>query len=227
MKIKFYIVMLACLCAGTSAFAQSSRSIIKRQIDEWGSCRNVTVTLTGGDLALNGKNACVCPNVPVELALELAKLQEKDAYIDDVQLTEKGVWLILYDDNGFVWDELPPDLESKLAEYNRDGDIVTSVAFNDKGDWILISTEHFNTSSPDLDSWISEGIEMYGQLWTAHMTDDGIILCFENGYRLQGNVPDTLRQKLREVDIDVYRVKFLSDGTYFIADQDGQYAYYM
>lgn len=42
-----------------------------------------------------------------------------------------------------------------------------------------------------------------------------------------GDVPDVLKQKLRETSIDVYRIKFLSDGAYFIADKEGHYSYYM
>lgn len=227
MRWKLCIVAAAGLLLGTAAFAQGSRSVVKKQIDRWGSCRNVTLTLTGGDLALNGRNACVCPDVPVGLALELANLQDEDEFIDDVQLTEDEKWLILYGDNGLVWDGIPGDLERTLREYNADGEIVTSVAFNDVGEWIVISVDNICASSPELTEWIEEGIEMYGQLWTAHMTDDGVILCFENGWRLRGNVPDTLREKLKETTLDVYRVKFLSDGAFFIADKDGAYSYYM
>lgn len=41
-----------------SLFAQNSRgrNYIKQNISEWGGCRNVAITDTGGDLALNGKN---------------------------------------------------------------------------------------------------------------------------------------------------------------------------
>ena len=42
-----------------------------------------------------------------------------------------------------------------------------------------------------------------------------------------GNVPGIVQQKLRETTLDAYRVKFLSDGTYFIADQEGQCEYYL
>lgn len=103
----------------------------------------------------------------------------------------------------------------------------SSSLFNDVGEWIVILADSISASSSELLDWIREDIDKYGQLWTVHMTDDGATLCFENGYRLKGNVPDTLREKLRETELDVYRVKFLSGGAYFIADQDGQYAYYM
>ena len=38
-----------------SLFAQNSRgrNYIKQNISEWGGCRNVAITDTGGDLALN------------------------------------------------------------------------------------------------------------------------------------------------------------------------------
>lgn len=144
-----------------------------------------------------------------------------------MQLTEDGCWLILYGDNGFVWEELDPDLEQQLREYNDEAEVVTSVAFNDQGEWIVISSDHVSASSDELTEWIQEGIEKFGQLWTAHMTDDAVMLCFENGYRYRGDVPENLLDTLRETDIDVYRVKFTSDGCYFIADVDGTYDYYM
>ncbi len=227
MNWKLFALAMVLMTSSITASAQNSRSVIRDQISEWGSCRNVTLTMTGGDLALNGRNSCVCPDVPVGLALELATLQEDDEYIDDVQLTEDGCWLILYGDNGFVWDELDPDLEQKLREYNDEAEVVTSVAFNDQGEWIVISSDHVSASSYELTEWIQEGIEEFGQLWTAHMTDDAVMLCFENGYMYRGDVPENLLDTLRETDIDVYRVKFTSDGCYFIADVDGTYDYYM
>lgn len=227
MNWKLFALAMVLMTSSITASAQDSRSVIRDQISEWGSCRNVTLTMTGGDLALNGRNSCVCPDVPVGLALELATLQEDDEYIDDVQLTEDGCWLILYGDNGFVWEELDPDLEQQLREYNDEAEVVTSVAFNDQGEWIVISSDHVSASSDELTEWIQEGIEKFGQLWTAHMTDDAVMLCFENGYRYRGDVPENLLDTLRETDIDVYRVKFTSDGCYFIADVDGTYDYYM
>jgi hypothetical protein len=49
----------------------------------------------------------------------LAELNNENKYIDDVQLTENGRWLILYDDNGIRWNDIPYSLEEKLREYNN------------------------------------------------------------------------------------------------------------
>lgn len=227
MKRRFFLILAVLLSTAVSLFAQNSRAYIKDQIREWGSCRNVAITLTGGDLALNETNAYASSGIPQDLLDALKELNEAGEYIDDVQLTEDGRWLVLYGDNGFRWNDIPSSLEQKLREYNRDQEVVTSVTFNDKGSWIIISTEHISSSDPDIYDWIEEGMEKYGQLWAAHMTDEALILCYENGFRHSGNIPENLKQKLSETNLDVYRIKFLSDGSFFIADKEGHYDYYM
>lgn len=226
MKRKINLIIII-LLVGLAASAQNSRQYIKNKIEEWGSCRNVALTLTGGDLALNETNAYAYSGIPSALADAIKELHENGEYIDDVQLTENGSWLVLYGDNGFRWYGIPSDLESTIRDYNKDQEVVTSVTFNDKGDWIVISQEHISASNSGIYDWIRDGIESYGQLWAAHLTNDGMVLCFDGGYKYMGEVPYTLRNKLKETSIDVYRIKFLSDGAYFIADKDGTYSYYM
>lgn len=227
MKTRTLLAAAMLLVLSVSASAQNSRTYIKNQIEEWGSCRNVALTLTGGDLALNWTNAYAASGIPSKLSEALDQLNDEGEFIDDVQLTEDGRWLILYGDNGFRWNDIPYGLEQKLREYNRNKEVITSVTFNDSGSWIIISQEHISASNTAIYDSIREGISEYGQLWAAHMTEDGLVLCYERGYRFFGNVPQTLKDKLSETKIDVYRLKFLSDGAYFIADKDGNYSYYM
>ena len=71
-----------------SLFAQNSRgrNYIKQNISEWGGCRNVAITDTGGDLALNGKNDyAYTAGIPQALADALEKYHDDDDYIDDVR----------------------------------------------------------------------------------------------------------------------------------------------
>lgn len=227
MKTKSNFVLILLLFVSISVQAQDSRSYIRSKIEEWGTCRNVAITLTGGDLALNWSNAYACSSVPTGLSNALSELNDEGKYIDDVQLTEDGRWLVLYGDNGFRWNNIPYSLEKTIRDYNNDGEVVTSVTFNDYGGWIVISQDHISASTTEIYDWIEDGIENYGKLWAAHMTNDGLVLCYERGYKFLGNVPENLKAKLKETNIDVYRIKFLSDGSYFIADRDGNYSYYM
>lgn len=227
MKKYCLIVFMSVLCSIPLVYAQGSRQYIKDAISEWGSCRNVAITKTGGDLALNGRNAYAYSGIPSGLSDALEELHDDNELIDDVQLTENGNWLILYGNNGFRWNRIPYSLESELREYNEQGEVVTSVTFNDLGDWIVISTEHVSASDYELQSYLREGMEAYGQLWSAHLTNDGLVLCYEWGYKYLGNVPANLLKELDDCSHDIFRIKFLSDGTYFISDKDGWYSYYM
>lgn len=220
-----------CLFVSVLIFAQNvsaqGRRYIKDAIEEWGSCRNVAITMTGGDIALNQTNAYSYNGIPTSLANAIDELHADGEYIDDIQLTENGSWIILYGDNGLRWEGIPYDLEQQLRKDNREREVITQIMLNDYGAWIVVTQNHITASDTDIYEWIEDGMSEYGQLWAGHLTNDGLVLCYESGYKFKGNVPDNLVSKLRSTDIDVYRIKFLSDGTYFIADKSGRYSYYM
>ena len=58
------------------------------------------------------------------------------------------------------------------------------------------------------------------------MTDDGMVVCYEDGYKVLGNVPQTVIDALANTNLDFCRVKFLPDGAYFIVDVSGYYEGY-
>ena len=216
MKTKIYalLFLLMAFCI-VPAFSQGNRSYIKQSINEWGSCRNVAITQYGGSVALNWNNAYASYGIPSLLASALKELNNKKEFIDDVQLTEGGRWLVLYGDNGFRWSGIPADLESTLRQYNNDREVVTSVTFNDNGGWIVISNDHVTASTSEVNGWIREGMESFGQLWAAHMTNDGLVLCYERGYKFMGNVPDNLLSMLKSKCFDHYfhfKLRFYIQG---------------
>lgn len=226
--MKRWYTLLICILATTiNCFAQNSRDYVRNSITSWGTCRNVAITDTGGDIALNYNNQYAYSGIPTSLANAIKELHDESEFIDDIQLTENGNWLILYGNNGFQWSNIPSDLEDAMREFNNNEEVVTSATFNDRGDWILISTEHIKASTSNIYEWIQDGMESFGPLWAAHITNDGLVLCFENGYKYLGNVPDRLKDALHSSKYNVYRIKFTSGGSYFFADKDGRYTYWM
>lgn len=203
------------------------RNFLKEQIETWGSCKNVAMTLTGGDVALYGSNGWAGSGIPIEMSKKLNELNEQNKLIDDVQITENGSWLILYGNNGLAWQGITYSLEKKLKEFNNRSETILSVAFNDAEDWIIIGTKNISASADNIYGLVEDGIKNYGGLWAAHLTNDGLVLCFEEGYKFLGNVPNTLREKLKITTLNVFRIKFLSDGAYFIADKNGKFDYYL
>lgn len=217
--MKRLLLFFFCFVNLLPVFAQ--RDYIKQVIGEWGNCRNVAISKYRGSVALSLNNAYACSGVPRGLANALKELHDEGEFIDDVQLTELGSWLILYGNNGFQWNDIPKSLENKMRSFNSNGEVITSVTFNDRGDWIIISTEHISSSSDNIYSYIKTCMEEYGALLAAHLTDTGLVLCFEEGFTFLGNVPVRLKNALKNADFDVYRIKFLDDGSYFFANKNG------
>lgn len=225
--LKLTLTVLLFILA-VSVFGQTmNRDNIKRAIDEWGTCRNVAITAYGGDIALNNRNSCAFSgNVPQKLYDALVELNDDNEFIDDIVLTEEGRYLILYGNNGFVWNTIPDGLERKMRQYNNENDVITSVAFNDNNDWIIIG-EKISASSENLMQTIKDGMNKHGALWSAHMTNDGLALVYERGFQYFGNVPKELKIKAMNADFNIYRLKFTSDGAFFISDKKGNFDYRM
>lgn len=221
------LALLAWLAFPSASVAQpSDRNYIKEQIKEAGQCRNVAITKSNGDLMICGRNGWAASHCPKSLTNALNQLNEDDELIDDVQLTENGEWLVLYGNNGILWSNIPKEMEDHLRKFNADNEVITSAVFNDAGDWIIITKEHFIASSQDLQDWIKGGMEKYGQIWTCCLTDEAAVVVYDGGYRFLGEVPQTLKDTLGEVDFDVYRLK-IAGSAWFISDGKTKYDYTM
>ena len=225
MKKIIFLALILVLAQQSSA--GQTRKFLRDKIAEWGSCKNVAMTLTGGDVALIERNGWAATGIPDEMTAELNELNDKDELIDDVVLTEDGNWLVLWSNNGVTSSGAPRSLDEMIDEWNEAAETINSITFNDAGDWIMISDDKYSASDAELLEWIGQGENEFGELWAAHMTNTGLVAVYENGYKFLGDVPDNLIEKLNETDLDVYRLKFLSDGSYFIADEEGNYVYFL
>jgi hypothetical protein len=105
-------------------------------------------------------------------------------------------------------------------------EVITSVTFNDDGDWIVITTNYFSCSDTDIQQWLKDGHDTYGQLWAACITDDALVAVYEEGYKVIGNIPEALKSALRQTSLNVYRLK-ISGSSWFFADKSGRYKYSM
>lgn len=225
-KVARVILSIMFILACLPAMGQNSRSYIRGKINDWGECRNVAITRTNGDIALYGTNGWAGSGLPSGLMSAIRELHNNEEYIDDIQLTERGSWLILYGNNGLRWSGIPYSLEREIRHYNSQGEVITSVTFNDSGDWIVITTEHISSSHSNIQDWLVAGMNNFGKLWTACVTDDGMVAVYENGYKFYGNVPSDLRSNLNSTSLDVYRLK-IAGTSWFFADKDGSYQYNM
>lgn len=224
--MKKFLITMAAIGLSLMSFAQSGRGFIREKIEKINECKSVAITEKNGDLMLYGRNKFYTNNCPNDLCAKLDRLRDKDVRINDVTLTNKGSWLVLYDRNGYASEGLPSDMREKLSDFNDNNEAILSATFNDDGEWIVITDEHYATSSSRLTEWIEDGVDEFGMILDACITDDALVAVFKEGYKYKGNYPDTLREKLRNTDLKVRRLK-IAGNCWFFSDRDGNYHYKM
>lgn len=219
------VLMIMLLMVSLTAAAQG-RSYIRNCISSWGDCRNVAITKSNGDVAIQGRNGYAVSDCPQNLVNKLKELNRNNDYIDDVQLSENGAWVILANTNDCYWYGVPYSLGEKLKNLRARGEVINSVTFNDGGDWVVITDNYISTSDSNVTEWLSSGSDDYGNVWTVCITDDAMVAVYDRGYKFLGNVPQSLKTALRNSSMDVYRLK-IAGTAWFFADKSGNYNYNM
>ena len=226
-KRSILLALFVSMAMGVFAQAPTDRNYIKQSIENWGTCRNVAITRTLGDVAIAKSYDYAANYVPSQMLDKLRSLYDGEHYIDDITLTEEGKWVILYDTNDAAWSSgIPEGLKNAIIDFHNNDYYVRSISLNDKGEWAIVSKEYIKTSSQELTNWATGYIDSYGELWTITIGEDGIFAVYANGYAKRGEIPEDLIEALGNTDKDYYRVKF-AGGSWFFATEDGEYEYSM
>lgn len=223
--IRCLAVVVALLLA-FGATAQNSRYYIKKSIEAWDTCRTVAISNYSGNAAITGHNSVAMQDLPEELSTLLKELNKSKSYIDDVQVTDDGMWIVLHGDGDISHSTLPESLESALCRFRDRGERITSVSFNDDGVWIIASERHVLASERRITEWLTAGFKEYGKLWSTCVTRRSIVAVYERGYRYLGDIPEDLKRALGRSRLNIYRLKIIDDA-WFFADKQGNYRYDM
>lgn len=224
--MKKTILLFVSLAMAFCMQAQNTREYIKQNICDENECKSVAITEYNGDAMIYGRNGWAAEGCPNGFTEALHELNYSNEELQDIHLTENGRWLVLYGNNGMQWHNIYDDMKGKMLEYNTNGEQITTVTFNDMHDWIIVTSTHISASSNELLTWLGEGCEKYGQLWTACITNDAAIAVYENGFRCYGNVPEDLKDVLSTCTCDIYTVK-IAGTAWFIRCTDGYWRYNM
>lgn len=228
-KRSLVLALFVSLAMGVFAQAPTDRNYIKQTIENWGTCRNVAITRTLGDIAIANTNDYVANYVPNKMLDKLKELNEGEHYIDDITLTEGGKWVILYDTNDAAWSAgIPEGLRQAILQFHENEYYVRSISFNDDGDWAIVAKEDVKCSTAALRKWAKDYMDSYGELWTITVGEDGnIFAVYSGGYAKKGeDIPEDLIEALGNTDKDYYRVKW-AGGSWFFATEEGEYEYSM
>ena len=209
--------------SGSSYTSRKDRSEMASSIRGWGSCRLVAITQTAGDIAINGGNGYYSKGLPSKMKDDLTDIRDKKEAIQDISLTEGGEYVMIYGNNGVKFsDGIPYDMYNTLKLMNTNREKILSAVLNDDGDWIVISDKSFDASSDYLRDMMSDGIDKYGAIYSACLTNDSCIIVYEKGYRSYGEFPAAFEKAINATDINVYMIKLAGDS-WFFADKEGHY----
>lgn len=233
-RLVFYFFMrrfirLLCLSLllllSVSVFGQSFRKEVahlRERMEEHGKCKNVVITKNHGVIALFGVNGFAHIGCQDVLEEALVGLNMEYEHINDIQLTEKGRWLVQFGVNGIRWNDIPQKMEDKLWEYNENEKDITCATFAENEDWIVVTPDEFAASDSFIFNWLEKGSKKYVTLLTAHLTDDAMVAVYSDGCQFSGKVPKDLKKAIEETDLKVYRVK-ITGSYWFFADEEGNF----
>lgn len=213
------------LLLSDSVFGQSFKKEVSRlreRMEEHGKCKNVVITNNHGVIALFGVNGFAHIGCQDVLEEALVGLNMEYEHINDIQLTEKGRWLVQFGVNGIRWNDIPQKMEDKLWEYNEDEKDITCATFAENEDWIVVTPDEFAASDSFIFNWLEKGSKKYGTLLTAHLTDDAMVAVYSDGCQFSGKVPKDLKKAIEETALKVYRVK-ITGSYWFFADEEGNF----
>lgn len=203
------------------------RSFLTNTIgNDWGRCRTVAISRSKGDVAICDECTYALNSAPSSLGkLIKDEIYVNSIYITDIQIDEKGGWVVLYGDNEIRWDNISASLEKTLNDFKAAGDVISLVTFNSRGEWIVVSNNQISASHNHLAELLTKGMDECGELITACVSEDCTVLIFEGGIRSSGNPPASLMEALEATDLVVTYLKISYDH-WFIAGKGG-YQYYM
>ena len=221
-------ILMTMVCIPQTPFIKAigGRGYVRDKITEWGACRNVAITEKCGNIVINGQNDWAAWGTPPELETTLHELKKEnpDYYLKDVHISEEGNWIILYDKNSYKCSGVPGLMRKYLDNCQTKDEEVTSVTFNEEYEWIITTTNRPIVSHKEIAAWLQEGADRYGALLTTSITDRGWVACFEHGFKLSGDLPSGLKNRIADYRYNIYRVKFAGDA-FFFADKEGHYGY--
>lgn len=202
---------------------KKSRAEMESAIHNWGKCRLVAITEGNGDIAINGGNGYYQDGLPSKMLEDLEYIRGVKEHIQDITLTEKGEYVIIFGENGVrCSNNIPSQMYDALRRMNNNRETITSAVFNDNGDWIVVSDETFNASSSELLNIMKKGCSEYGHMYSACLTNDGYIIIYEKGFKSGGYHPQTLIDAVNNTRMNVFTIKIAGES-WFFADKDGHY----
>ena len=169
-------------------------------------------------MIIKGSNGAFATDLPNK-KLKTIIWDIRDHEIKSVTLTSSGYYCVVWGRNGYSVAG-PDELKEKIREAHDNCETIFSVSISENGNWAMVTDKQFDAShSADLKAF-RLAKERYGQITSVCISNHGFCAVCERGV-FYTNIPNVLEEELKSIKFKPANIFFLDDGTYFIADKDG------
>ena len=201
------------------------RNQLRKSIKKWGECKNGALSLEHGAVALYGSNGYFCSAaVDDRISSKLKSINKSGGNVTDVNITENGDFIIVYNSGKRWYGVLPSALKTALDRYSY-GTQFKSISFNESGTYAITTSDGFESNNSVYQAFYDDNIGDFGELLSVNICGDGAVFCYSDKARYCGRIPDDVESAIRRFSHTANFVKFNKHGDYLICDKYGSYSY--
>lgn len=212
----------------TVTFVDKAKALnyLTNAINGWGECRLGAITESGAGIAVYKKNGYAnTGNINHYLISKLKELNREGKTINSITMTTSGYFCIIFGRNG--WYGIVPDgMNTKLNQFNADREAILSVSIAENGSYVIVTDKHYYASNSTDKSNLAKAIERFGTLYSASITNLGLIAICQNGV-YYSKIPKNLEERLKSINFKPGHISFTDSGTFMITNESGRCSYHM
>lgn len=230
-KTSLLIAFILCLTIDLQAQTPAQKNYIKTALKD-GFNKTAAFTETKGCVTIGKTYGYRSKGLQEGIIGKLKQLNNDQYTIDEIRISPKGKWVIIYNKrrNVSYSKGVPEALKEELSRAKKAGNTFSFVAFNDNEEWICQTTtadkKNVNKSSAKFRDYLSGMIE-------AAMTNKGQVIIYNGKVNYWGTVPNTLKNLISKYmksnsnpdGFQINAITFTDLGNAFIGDRNGRYMY--
>lgn len=201
------------------------RNQLRKAIKKWGECNNGSLSLEHGAVAIYGSNGYFCSSaVDDRISSKLNSINSSGGNIVDINITENGNFIIVYNSGKDWYGVLPPALNSALNDYSY-GTKYKSISFNESGTYAITTSDGFQSNNAVYQAFYDDNVDEFGELLSVNVCGDGAVFCYSDKTRYCGHIPAVVESAICGFSGTANFVKFNKHGDYLICSKYGSYSF--
>lgn len=201
------------------------RNQLRKSIKKWGECKNASLSLGYGAVAIYGSNGYFCSaTVDSRISSKLKSINKSGGNVIDINITENGNFIIIYNKGKEWYGVLPATLKKALDDFPY-GTEFKSISFNESGTYAITTSKGFFSNNSVYQAFYDDNVNDFGELLSVNISGNGAVFCYSDKTRYCGRIPVEVESAIKKFSNTANFVKFNKHGDYIICSKYGSYSY--